>query len=199
MDAQSQSNLEQMLEQSVKASASVNSRGVQSEETHLTSSAIPEGLDRGETCEVMPGHSLKPFDGKTYKGIRVFSSRGNPESETFLMQHPDAIERFANVLAGLCSVFGLKTSSVAIFHGPTGGTIAFNQNSAIHCNLRFFYSLHHKHYLSPECYSYWFVTIAHELAHNFVSAHNKEHGFYTESYVSLYLPKLLQLLQNLPS
>jgi len=197
-DAQSQQNLEKMLEQSVGSSTPVNARGVHSEDTHLTS--IPEGLDRGETCEVIPGHSLKPFNnGKSYNGIRIFASRKASDSEEFLKQNHDAIDNFARVLVGLCSVYGLNTSSIAIFHDPSGRTIAFNQNRAVHCNLRFFYALHYLQNKgsSADCYSYWFVTIAHELAHNFVSAHNKEHGFYTESYVTHYLPKLMELLTKL--
>ena len=51
---------------------------------------------------------------------------------------------------------------------------------------------------SYDCYSYWMVVIAHELSHNLVSAHNKEHGFYTESYVSHYLPRFIALMSGLP-
>lgn len=201
-DANSHSNLEKMLETAVQNSSQIDSRGIDSQSTKLTS--IPEGLDRGDTCEIIPGHSLKPFagprnNGKTHNGIRVFSSRNAPESETFLSEHQNVVETFALVLERLCGVYGLKLETVAIFHDPTGGTIAFNANRALHFNARFFYSLHfsqNKH-LSREAYCYWFVTMAHELAHHMVSAHNKEHGFYTESYVTLYLPKLLALVGGL--
>lgn len=201
VDAQSQNQLDKMLQNTVSASSNVNRQGVEAEETALTS--IPEGLDRGETCEAIPGQSLKPFPGPkgsatTQNGIRVFSSRTTPVSEVFLAEHQRSLESFSFVLERLCSVFGLKLGSIAIFYGPSGGTIAFNSNRALHFNLRFFHSLHflqNKH-LTSECYSYWFVTTAHELAHHIVSAHNKEHGFYTESYISLYLPKLVRLLSE---
>jgi hypothetical protein len=41
--------------------------------------------------------------------------------------------------------------------------------------------------------------MAHELAHHLVSAHNKEHGYYTESYVTLYLPRLVQFFSQIES
>jgi hypothetical protein len=202
VDAQSQSQLDKMLQSTVRASSDVNRQGVEAQETALTS--IPEGLDRGETCEAIPGQSLKPFPGPrgsatTQNGIRVFSSRTTSVSEVFLAEHQSSLESFSVVLERLCSVFGLKLVSIAIFYDPSGGTIAFNSNRALHFNLRFFHALHflqnNKH-LSSECYSYWFVTTAHELAHHIVSAHNKDHGFYTESYMSLYLPKLVRLLSE---
>jgi hypothetical protein len=202
VDAQSQNQLDKMLQSTVSASSNVNRQGVEAQDTELAS--IPEGLDRGETCEAIPGQSLKPFPGPrgsatTQNGIRVFSSRTNSVSEVFLAEHQTSLESFSVVLERLCSVFGLKLGSIAIFYDPSGGTIAFNSNRALHFNLRFFHALHflqdNKH-LSSECYSYWFVTTAHELAHHIVSAHNKDHGFYTESYMSLYLPKLVRLLSE---
>ena len=84
-DAASHSRMEDMLKKQVRDSAKVNSKGVNSPETILSS--IPEGLERGSSCEVIPSHALKPCSGqyrtgKTSNGIRVFSSRSNPESES---------------------------------------------------------------------------------------------------------------------
>jgi hypothetical protein len=137
--------------------------------------------------------------GETHNEIKVFSARQHPSSYEFLRAHSDSVESFAVVLERLCGVYGLSLSSVAIFHDPTGGTIAFNSNRALHFNVRFFYALHYvtnKHQ-SRACYSYWFVTFAHELAHHMAAGHNKEHGFYTESYISMYLPKVLALLATM--
>jgi hypothetical protein len=202
VDTQSHDNLGRLLQNAISSSSQVNKSGIHSPNQQLTS--IPQGLDRGETCEMIPGHSLKPFPGPrstgmTSNGIRIFSAREIPESETFLRQNDDAIESFALVLERLCTVYGLSRTSVAMFHDPNGGTIAFNAGKAVHCNIRFFFALFYStgQQGSHDCYSYWFVTLAHELAHHLVSAHNKEHGFYTESYVSMYLPKLVSLLASL--
>ena len=201
-DATSHSNMERMLEESIARSATVDSNGVRAPETTLS---IPEGLERGSTCEVIPGQDLKPFsapgskNGMTHNSIKIFSSRKHQSSEVFLRTHSDAVESFAVVLERLCGVFGLPLSTIAIFHDPTGGTIAFNSNRSLHFNVRFFFGLHYAQNLhqSRTCYSYWYVTFAHELAHHMAPGHNVEHGFYTESYCTLYLPKLMTLLSQL--
>lgn len=202
IDANTQSSLEKMLEHSVQTATQVQRDRIESPEATLTS--IPQELDRGETCEVLPGHSLKPFlgprgHGKTRNGIQVFSATRHASSEQFLTENDASLELFANVLDLLCTgVFGLKLDSVAIYHDPAGASIAFNSNRSLFFNFRFFHALHflqNKHN-SSECYSYWFVTICHELSHNFVSGHTKEHGFYTESYSSHYLPKLMGMLKS---
>lgn len=201
-DVNSHKNLERMLEQAVGSSTSVNQQGIESSATMLTS--VPEGLDRGETCEIIDGQSLKPWpgpkgNGKTRNGIRLFSSNREPSSQ-LLLQNVEVVESFAFVLENLAKkVFGLRMESIAIFNEPGGRSIAFNSNRSLHFNLRFYFALHFisgKRF-SREAYSYWYVTIAHELSHNLVSGHNKEHGFYTESFATYYLPKLVDLLASI--
>jgi len=73
--------------------------------------------------------------------------------------------------------------------------------------------------IDSACYSYWYITFAHELAvrkaewlslilvsfllkpflqqHNLVSGHNKEHGSYTENISALYLPEFSKLLARI--
>jgi hypothetical protein len=171
-DSASHSRMEQMLREKVKDSAKVNANGINSPETILSS--LPEGLERGsDCCEVIPSHALKPFSGqnrtgKTSNGIRVFSSRNKPDSEAFLLENFHAVVSFADVLQKLCGVYELDLSTVAIFHDSSSGTIAFNANRALHFNVRFFYALHYKSNqpAGRDCYSYWFTTMAHELAHH---------------------------------
>eukprot|EP00980_Cylindrotheca_fusiformis_P030606 scaffold25091_cov147-Cylindrotheca_fusiformis.AAC.6 len=199
MEALAHHSMEKQLEQKVKQSTTVDDNGISSEDRF---ESIPEGLDHGTSCEVIPGHDLKPFANRTngknesHNGIKVFSARKHPESEMFLEANFDAVESFAVVLERLCDVYSLKLSSIAIYHDPVGQSIAFNRNRALHFNVHFFNALHYGNDGTGDsaCYSYWFVTFAHELAHHFVSAHNREHGYYTESYCTLYLPKLLSML-----
>jgi len=202
-DSSSQASLERMLQQKLSQAARVDSNEVNSPDTILTS--VPAELDRGETCEVIDGQNLRPFteyrNGLTASGIRVFASKREAASTEFLSQQSAAVESFGAVLTQLAHVYELPLASIAIFHEPSGNTIAFNRGRSIFYNLRFFYALHYRsgqHPPSADCYSYWFITTAHELSHNLVSAHNKEHGFYTESYASLYLPKLAILIASLP-
>jgi hypothetical protein len=201
VDAEGHQNMEKLLQSAVRASNNVDPTGVRSPEVNMN---VPEGLDKGPTCEVIPGQDLKPFlginnKGETHNGIKVFSARKHSSSHEFIANNIDAVETFAVVLERLCRVFELPLSTVAVFHDPTGGVIAFNLNRALHFNLRFFYSLHYSknEHNTRACYSYWFVTFCHELAHHMASGHTKEHGFYTESYVSLYLPKIIALMSQL--
>jgi hypothetical protein len=203
-DASSHRNMCDMLRQTLaKKTAPVNSKGIETSDTLLTN--IPKELDRGTTCEVVPSQSLKPFpghrgDGRTHNGIPVFSTRKSLDSEAFLSSHQDTVESFSLVLKRLGEVYELNSNSIALFHDPTGGTIAFNAGGSLHFNVRFFYSLHYMQGKkeSFDCYSFWYVTYGHELAHNLVTGHGREHGFYTESYVSLYLPRFLSLMGTLP-
>lgn len=201
-DAMIHKNLEKQLERTVKGSSRVNRSGIQSEEKHIR---IPEGLDHGNSCDILPGQDLVPFlnqatnKTETHNGIQIFSARKHPESATFLRDNADCFESFAVVLEQLSLVFGLSLKSVALYHDPTGKAIAFNSNAgALHFNVHYYNAIHFsKGDQGSACYSYWFVVFAHELAHNFVSAHNKDHGFYTEHYCMLYLPKLLGILSNM--
>ncbi|GAX11731.1 hypothetical protein FisN_7Lh108 [Fistulifera solaris] len=194
-DCSNHQGLQRLLQQTVRQSNQVSPHGIESAPTTLTSS-LPEGLDRGDTCDVIPGQRLQAF-GTTKNGLRVFSWKDLVSSTQFLEQNQNVLDQFSIVLERLAGVYDLPLNSMAIFHDPMGQTIAFNANRSLHFNIRFYHSLHAAQPFSVACYSYWYVTIAHELAHHLVSAHNKEHGFYTESYISLYLPKLTDLLKGL--
>lgn len=124
----------------------------------------------------------------------MFNSRH--ASNSFLTNEFDSVDRFAEVIEHLTSVFKLNLSQVAIFYDPKGNTIAFNSNKSLYFNVRFFANLHRSS-IDSACYSYWFTVTGHELAHNLVTAHNKEHGKFTESIIALYLPDFVNLLTKL--
>jgi len=198
-DASTQQSLEAMLNQAVQSSRSVDNAGIRSPETLVRS--LPQGLERGtDGCEVIPAQNIHPFKGphgnyKSRNGIKVFS--GASTAAPFLAQNFKAVEQFSIVIQNLAAVFKLHLRTVAIYFEPTGGTIAFNSNKALYFNLRFFCTLH-QNSVDSACYSYWYMTFAHELAHNLVTAHNKEHGSFTESIAALYLPDFVKLLSQIP-
>lgn len=165
-DAFSHEKLNEMLASSLASSRGTAATGLNSAERHMT--ALPEGLSRGDDgCDVIPAQNLKIF-GRTTNGIKVFSSvkNGEEDSETFLRGNIQTIKIFASVLETLCEVYRLNMQSVAIYYESCGNTIAFNSNKALYFNLRLFAHLHYNDGgpLSSECYSYWFTTMAHELA-----------------------------------
>lgn len=154
-------------------------------------------------CEVIPQQNIIPFKGPyntnaAKNGIRVFNSRAASQSSaSWLTEHFTSVDNFAMVIQHLTTaVYKLNLSQVAIFYDPSGSTIAFNSNRALYFNVRFFVNLHSQS-INTSCYSYWYTVFAHELAHNLVTAHNKEHGKFTESIISLYLPGFVNLLTQL--
>ena len=176
-DASTQQSLESMLNQAVQSSRSVDHAGVRSQETLLNS--LPQGLDRGEDgCEVIPAQNLQAFQGphgnyKSRNGIRLFATTTS-SGALFLSQNFHQVERFSIVIQNLAKVFKLNLSTVAIYYEPNGSTIAFNRSKALYFNLRFFVALH-QNSVDTSCYSYWYMTFAHELAHNLVTAHESPH------------------------
>lgn len=200
-DVTTQKSLETMLNQAVQASRSVDNSGVSSPETVLNH--LPQGLERGtDGCEVIPAQNIHAFKGphgnyKSRNGIKVFSATSNGGCSHFLADNFDAVEDFAVIIQHIASVFNLNLVTVAIYYDPNGSTIAFNANKALYFNLRFFCALHRNRADVAACYSYWYLTFAHELAHNLVTAHNKEHGSFTESIAALYLPEFAKRLSQL--
>lgn len=191
-DAFNHNALESMIDKAVKSTQSISSAGICSPETHVHHN-LPQGLERGDTCEIIPSQNIKPH-GIAKNGIRIFCERSADES--FLQLNRDAVEHFSVVIQNLAAIFSVALSSVAIYYDPKGSTIAFNSNRSLYFNLRYFCSLHMKR-IDSACYSYWYITFAHELAHNLVTGHNKEHGSYTENISAMYLPEFSKLLARI--
>jgi len=108
-DADLHTNMERMLQKKVQNSPQVDARGVKSPETSIS---IPEGLDLGSSCEVVPSQDIAPFVGengksKSHNGIKLFYYRKDQSSKNYLRVNYDAVESFAVVLERLCNVFGL--------------------------------------------------------------------------------------------
>jgi hypothetical protein len=100
---------------------------------------------------------------------------------------------FSVLLAQLAGAFGCNPSAINLFYDEAGSTIAFNKSGTIYCNLRYYHQLSHA--TSSDGSAYWYVTLAHEIAHNLVSEHSSAHEFYTESLVVAHLKRLIPLLK----
>jgi hypothetical protein len=124
------------------------------------------------------------FLADTANGMRIFISKSLSSSTTaFLAQNSSGLNAFAALIYDVADIYNLPRKALHIFSDDAGGTIAFNSNGSIFCNFRFFSQLHQRKLTVPEgkveAASYWWVVIAHELAHNLVAAHSAEHSFYT--------------------
>lgn len=125
-------------------------------------------------------------------GMRIFIAKDLHSSSDFLSQNSTALNNFASLLVEVATVYTLPRKALHIFYDDHGGTIAFNSNGSIFCNFRFFLQLHQSRMDSErntgpqalasvrvEATAYWWIVIAHELAHNLVKEHNSEHSYYT--------------------
>lgn len=145
-------------------------------------------------------------------GSRLYASNiDGGQLSAFSKTHGAAAARFTLLLRRLATaVFGVADGSPAcrallnVFYDQDGATIAFNRGGTVYCNLRYFVQLQHdlddpasplldaaqRRKVMADALGYWFVTLAHELAHNLVKEHSARHAFYVESAVCRYLPRL---------
>jgi hypothetical protein len=146
-----------------------------------TTQAIKE---QASYCDSTPSQNIT-FLADASNGTRLFVSKTLASPSTFLAQNVFALNTFAVLLHEVTDVYNLPRKAMHIFYDESGGTIAFNSNGSIFCNFRFFAQLHQRKVEGAsaegrvEAAAYWWIVVAHELAHNLVKEHNSEHSFYT--------------------
>ncbi|KAF2970010.1 hypothetical protein GQX73_g3513 [Xylaria multiplex] len=128
-------------------------------------------------------------------GMRVFvSSIPHLQTGEFLSSNHVAINSFAALLKDVGDVYQIPRNVLHIFYDEKGNTIAFNRDGSIFCNLRFYMQLHADQRSGEDRASaavWWWVVLAHELAHNIIQPHNADHSYYTESFIQQYFPKMM--------
>ncbi|KAI1104289.1 hypothetical protein F4804DRAFT_200439 [Jackrogersella minutella] len=158
-----------------------------------------EVKEQATYCDDTIGKDLY-FVADASNGMRVFVSNAIPDFNPahFLSVNHGAINSFASLLLEVAAVYSINRTAVHIFYEHGGNTIAFNRDGSIFCNLRFFIQLHvdqSGNHPSGESRAsaavWWWVVIAHELAHNLVHPHNADHSYYTESFIQEYFPKMM--------
>ncbi|KAH7882874.1 hypothetical protein F5I97DRAFT_1930497 [Phlebopus sp. FC_14] len=156
---------------------------------------IKESLDEGY-CDVS-GHVGDLDHLGTLGEIKVFVTRGVPDTPTFMFRKRDTLARFVHIINPIACVYGLPVTSLHIFYDISGALIAFNRNGSLFLNLRYFEAWHddnvQKGKISQAQIS-WFFTLAHEIAHNLVEPHNSEHEFYFSAICEAHITALSQLL-----
>ena len=106
-DAFNHNALETMIDKAVKSTQSINAAGICSPETHVHHN-LPQGLERGDTCEIIPSQNIKPH-GTAKNGIRIFRERSADES--FLLSNRDAVEHFSVVIQNLAAIYSVALTS----------------------------------------------------------------------------------------
>ncbi|KAG5950164.1 hypothetical protein E4U53_005421 [Claviceps sorghi] len=146
-------------------------------------------------CDSTPAQNIT-FAAEASNNMKVFFSKDMraPAAE-FLSANIGPINAFAGLLVDIGGIYSLSPRVLHIFYDESGGTIAFNTGGSIFCNLRFFLQLHAARVTTSsgkaEAATWWWVVMAHELAHNLVSTHNSDHSYYTESFIQQYMGKML--------
>ncbi|RFU32230.1 hypothetical protein B7463_g4136, partial [Scytalidium lignicola] len=153
--------------------------------------------EQSSYCDSNHSHDIA-FLADASNGMRIFVSKAlSTPSSSFLTANVAALNSFAILIQEVGDVYSLARKALHIFYDERGPTIAFNSNGSIFCNFRFFQQLHQKKLESGipggrvEAGSYWWIVIAHELAHNLVKEHSSEHSFYTEMLVANYFSKMM--------
>lgn len=141
-------------------------------------------------CDATPAQDLT-FLATTSNSTKIFISKtlaSTLSPSVFLTENVDSLNTFAQVLHEVADIYALPHKALHIFYDEEGGTIAFNASGSLFANFRFWKQLHQKDVLSAnnqggsgrvEALAYWWVTMAHELAHNLVREHNAAHSFHT--------------------
>lgn len=189
----SQASINEALQQAIRKTRSSDDKNFfsQGQSDHV--------VEAKSFCDAKPAQDLI-LTATLSNGMKFFSNRGL-DQDLVVRQQTQAATRFSQLLAELGAVFNVNSGSLNVCYDERGPTIAFNKTGTIYCNLRFYNQLHD--HLRPgangEAFMYWFVTIAHELAHNLVSEHSSEHEFYMESMIVQYMPRLLPSLHRGPA
>lgn len=196
--------VQQNLVNAIQSSRAYNSS------TLFSPPTTKEVKEQASYCDSTPEHNIT-FLADTANGIRIFISKTLASPTAFLAQNSSALNAFATLISDVADIYNLPRTALHIFADDVGGTIAFNSSGSIFCNFRFYSQLHQQRMGTGEgkieAAAYWWVVIAHELAHNLVSTHSAEHSFYTcvsctlldipnadfcsEMLVSNYFPKMM--------
>ncbi|KAL4918004.1 hypothetical protein BDW62DRAFT_182159 [Aspergillus aurantiobrunneus] len=146
-------------------------------------------------CDEKPGHDLD-FAATLPCQINILVAKTVSERSAFLAKNSAGMNFFVSILLDCADVFSLQPDTLSIFYDPGSKAIGFNRSGSIFCNYHYFQQLHEKALLRTttpdraEATVYWWVILCHELAHNLVEDHSSAHGYYTESFVSQYFPRV---------
>ncbi|KAK2628711.1 hypothetical protein QTJ16_001814 [Diplocarpon rosae] len=185
-------DVQQNLHNAIQSSRAYNS-------SSLFSPPTTQNIKEQATyCDSTPSQNISLLADAS-NGMRIFISNNmTTDPTTFLSENVSALNTFSLILQDVCDVYALPRTAMHIFYDATGGTIAFNSGGAIFCNFRFFSQLHEKKMggsrggeAKTEAGVYWWVVVAHELAHNLVKEHDARHSFYTEMLVANNFPKMM--------
>ncbi|KAI0822620.1 hypothetical protein BC628DRAFT_1388241 [Trametes gibbosa] len=156
---------------------------------------VKESLNEGY-CDIS-GHPTDMTLVGDMDGTKIFVAKDVPDGKLLMRNKSESLARFLYTIRPLQGIYTLTPSSLHIFYDRAGDTIAFNRNASLFLNLRFFEQWHDAEVSRGQltnAFISWYFTLAHEIAHNLVQAHNSEHEFYFSSICEQYLPAFMTLI-----
>ncbi|CAZ82472.1 unnamed protein product [Tuber melanosporum] len=177
-------------------------RAVESSRSHDSNDLfnLPETLvvkEQKSYCDSRPSHDIT-FAGYSALGIKLYVDRKAKEQDIF-GKNAAAVNSFSKLLKEISEIYSLRIASMHIYFDEQGTSIAFNTSGSIFCNLRFFLELHGEAVAkgdTEKALAYWFVVVAHELAHNLVPEHSAQHSFYAETFTQEYFIRAMAAIQK---
>lgn len=174
----------------------INSSRAHDSSTLFSPPSTKEVKEQSTYCDTTHAQNIT-FLADAANGMRIFVAKNLPNASFFLVQNSSALNIFASLLIEVANVYNMQHKAMHVFYDESGSTIAFNSNGSIFCNFRFFAQLHqgrgNGEKERTEAAAYWWIVVAHELAHNLVKEHDSRHSFYTEMLVANYFPKMMAL------
>ncbi|OAQ95976.1 hypothetical protein LLEC1_02859 [Akanthomyces lecanii] len=177
--------------------SAVNATRAHGSSSVFSQPAINEVKEQATYCDENSAKDMQ-YVSNAPNGLKIYTARHmSVDPQQFLASQRDAVNSFANLLVDVGRVYGLSSSVLHMYYDERGSTIAFNTGGSIFCNLRFFLQLHAEAVATDDgaaladAATWWWVVIAHELAHNLVSVHNANHSYYTESFIQQYMGRMM--------
>lgn len=133
-------------------------------------------------------NTLTPKGIQLYRTADSYKRKMNKTMEQAYFSFKDLLEQVFSFIPTL------NFNSCKIFMDGSSSLIAFNFNTVLYFNLRYFYQCHYSmklHKTFSAC-AFWYVITCHELAHNVESSHNQVHGKITEELIFSFMENLVK-------
>ncbi|KAG8940571.1 hypothetical protein FRC03_005367 [Tulasnella sp. 419] len=161
---------------------------------------MEEGYDHKFYCDVRARDTY--FEAsERISGYRVFMVNGSNPQDVILDKR-QVMERFAlSILHPLETVFDLKSNSLNIFYDKDGDLIAFNKGGDLFLNIRPYEQWHDEDVRKGKTENAlisWYHTLAHQLAHDYIRYHNREHEFYFLAICEQHFLEFVKVLKTRP-